>query len=418
MQDLNMARYLQKRRRRWYAVMEIPSDLKKVFGKPRFVQSLQTESLSEAERRVHSVVAKWKKLIHLKRSGKPIGDAVKAMELQQAEMRAEGYSDGEIKAHQEDLAYEFQDDELLTATKVVHGEWVRLDRHIDDYLDTLEVTDKTEDMQRSDLKRFAAKFELPEDATRKSVADWVMTDLMGEKKLSHKTCRRIISACRGYWRWLQDNQGVEGAAPFDGVVPQARRKTSKQAVSERRKGFGRGDYQKLLEGAQRGDEALSALIRLAAYTGCRIEELCSLKLEQITDQAIEIRDAKTEAGWRTVPIHNHIADLVAELADASDDGFLLSGLSFNKYGDRSNAIGKRFGRLKKSLGYGPDYVFHSFRKGVATQLESAGVPENISARLLGHDLKTMSYGLYSGGVGFPVLKDAIESLDWRNEQRT
>ena len=45
---------------------------------------------------------------------------------------------------------------------------------------------------------------------------------------------------------------------------------------------------------------------------------------------------------------------------------LFPELTLNKYGERSNAIGKRFGRLKTKLGYGEDYVFHSFRKGFAT----------------------------------------------------
>ena len=42
----------------------------------------------------------------------------------------------------------------------------------------------------------------------------------------------------------------------------------------------------------------------AAYTGCRIEELCILKLENVSDDKVEIVDAKSEAGWRTIPIHH------------------------------------------------------------------------------------------------------------------
>ncbi len=53
--------YLQQRGRRWYAVMEIPKSLRPRFGgKPRFLQSLGTESRSEAENLVHGVIAMWK----------------------------------------------------------------------------------------------------------------------------------------------------------------------------------------------------------------------------------------------------------------------------------------------------------------------------------------------------------------------
>ena len=76
-------------------------------------------------------------------------------------------------------------------------------------------------------------------------------------------------------------------------------------------------------------------------------------------------------------------------------------------------LGSKLGSIWVELGgYGSDYVFHSFRKGVATQLETGRVPENVSARLLGHDLNTMSYGLYSGGVSFEVLSEAVENLKW------
>lgn len=98
--------------------------------------------------------------------------------------------------------------------------------------------------------------------------------------------------------------------------------------------------------------------------------------------------------------------------DSSEDGYLLSGLSYNKYGSRSNAIGKRFGRLKASLDYGPDLVFHSFRRGVATQFENKKVPEVIAARILGHEFPTMSFGTYSGGADLKTLSEAVETLDW------
>ena len=153
---------------------------------------------------------------------------------------------------------------------------------------------------------------------------------------------------------------------------------------------------------------------LAAYTGCRIEELCSLKLDEVSDNTFEIVDAKSEAGWRTVPIHSNISQLVARLVATSKDGYLLSGLTFNKYGDRSNAIGKRFGRLKAGLGYGEFHVFHSFRKGFATQLENANIPLNVSARLMGHEVEGQTFGNYSEGLALRQLQEAISVISWRS----
>jgi integrase len=115
------------------------------------------------------------------------------------------------------------------------------------------------------------------------------------------------------------------------------------------------------------------------------------------------------------PIHNDIKQVIARLVDTATGQYLISGLSFNKYGDRSNAIGKRFGRLKTRLGYGPDYVFHSLRKGFATQLENAGVPHNVAARLMGHELSDMTFGGYSDGLMFERLKEAIAKVDYSKQ---
>jgi integrase len=91
---------------------------------------------------------------------------------------------------------------------------------------------------------------------------------------------------------------------------------------------------------------------------------------------------------------------------------VLAGLTPNKYGDRSNAVGKRFGRLKSDLKFGPDFVFHSIRKTVATLLDNAGVPENVAADILGHEKPSITYGLYSGGSSLEVKKNALELLSY------
>ena len=51
------------------------------------------------------------------------------------------------------------------------------------------------------------------------------------------------------------------------------------------------------------------------------------------------------------PLHPMLRPMVASLKSRSKDGYLLSGLTFNKYGDRSNAVGKRFGTMKDRLGF-------------------------------------------------------------------
>ena len=103
---------------------------------------------------------------------------------------------------------------------------------------------------------------------------------------------------------------------------------------------------------------------------------------------------------------------MTRLIEGGKDGHVLSGLTVNKYGDRSNGIGKRFGKLKSAMGLGSQDVFHSLRKTVVTILENAGVPDNVVADIVGHEKTTMTYGLYSGGVSLAVKRDALDKLTY------
>lgn len=297
--------------------------------------------------------------------------------------------------------------------KLATRQWEQTDELLEDWLATLDNEAKTIDMKRSDVLRFSQRFRLTKDVGRQAVLDWV-DHLLHEERLSPATVRRIVSACRGYWAFLQRRGSAAGTGdPFSKAVPPAPRKKTKAQLAAQRKAFTPEQVVVLLEAAEtKGDTPLLRLIWLAMWTGCRIEELCSLRLSHVLADRLQIEDAKSEAGWREVPVHSRLLPLVHELSATSRDGYLLSDLSTNKYGDRSNAIGKRFGHLKTAQGFGRDYVFHSIRKTVATQLEAAGVQESVSARILGHEVPTMTYGLYSGGVPFQVKREAFEIIDY------
>ncbi|MFV1875505.1 tyrosine-type recombinase/integrase [Nioella sp.] len=416
-----MPKYLQKRRRRWYAVLDIPKALRPALGgHARFVESLKTESLTEAERKVPQVIGQWKALIEAVRRGDPaplVDHQATALAWRE---QLDSITDEEERDGVESVMVELAKEHERTNPgqgvemfKVATRQWERTDELLEDWLATLDNEAKTVDMKRSDVLRFSQRFRQTKDVNRQAVLSWV-DHLLQQDGLAPATVRRIVSACRGYWEFLQRRGLAAGKSdPFHKVVRPASRKKSKAQIAAMRKPFTPEQVDLLLEAAAtKGDTPLHHLIWLAMWTGCRIEELCGLRLNHVKDDRLLIEDAKSEAGWREVPIHSKLLLLVRELSTSSRDGYLLSGLTSNKYGDRSNAVGKRFGHLKKAQGFGPDYVFHSIRKTVATQLEAAGVQESVSARILGHEVPTMTYGLYSGGVPFEVKQEALESLSY------
>jgi integrase len=108
--------------------------------------------------------------------------------------------------------------------------------------------------------------------------------------------------------------------------------------------------------------------------------------------------------------HVRLASVLKRLIGERTTGLVLAGLTENKHGDRSNAIGKEFGYLKQGLGYGPRIVFHSIRKTLATIVEDAGVSENLTADILGHEKPRIAYGLYPGATPLATKAEAVAKL--------
>jgi integrase len=279
---------------------------------------------------------------------------------------------------------------------------------------TLKLKPRQLDQYESDLKLFGADLALAQ-VDRETAQKWALD--RGKAGDSNKTISRRLAALRGYWRWMADEKlasdaGPNGSGPFD------RLRLPKEAKDRgvRRTSFTAPQVAALYDAASghtaqwARDEPLAALIALAAHTGARIEELCGLTVAQVDLVGWVMHvSSKTRAGDRVVPIHNAIRPMVARLVrNAMDHKWLIHCRIDNSYGERSQAIGKRFGRLKSRLGHGPELVFHSLRKTVATMLQDSGCPEAIAADILGHELQTMSYGVYSTGSAIETRRTWLE----------
>jgi integrase len=223
---------------------------------------------------------------------------------------------------------------------------------------------------------------------------------------SHKTRKRRLSAirkfCQDTGRPMPDSKEI-----MEGIV----KAPKGTAQANRRDSFTVARVLALIEMAdRRGDGPLRDLIALALYTGARLGELATLKVGQIDLGQGSMRVAsKTDAGDRTIPIHKAIRPLVeALMAHHDPEGYLIHTTAENVLGERGMALGKRFGILKTKAGHGPSLVFHSIRKTVATALQDCGCPEPIAADILGHEIATMSYGVYSTGSSLATRREWLE----------
>lgn len=417
-----MSDHIEQRHNTFYATLYIPKALRPMFGgKVKFQQTLKTDSRSKAIRLAAPIVALWKAEIErTKRGSKDINQA--DMESWQEALRKAGHTDSDeqqtlleaLSGFAEKLE-EKKEGSGVDYYKRATGERIDTLKYLDAYLDSLEHenTPKTIDMKRSAITSFAKHFPTLDKIERRSV-NQNMNDLATQEGWKQKTVGRVLSFYRGYWVYLQSLDVVpEDLNPFDKLKIKSVRSTP----ADRRIAWKPVDLVAMWKAAvKREDDQLADLIQLGMWTGARIDELTSLKLSDIREDEgiryLAITDAKTDAGWRMTPIHSKLIPLVDRLKGNRKDGYLLEGLGENKYGSRYNAIQQRFGRLRTSLGHGPTLVFHSIRHTFVTLLENSGVPENVAADIVGHEKKTITYGVYSHGNKLQIQKDALERIGY------
>jgi integrase len=407
----DVMKHALKKHRTWYAALTVPADVRDIIGKVRFFQSTKTESAALAANRVALLVARWQAEIAKARGTLPNQRDDFWLTLRK---QYEGTSDEATMMAIEDVAEaaakKAGDPSLYMIATAQAPAPTALNPLVAEWKAALKLAPKTADQQHRDVLRMAEHFQYVEKLKPQAVKAW--TDGLIVQKMTADSLERIMSGCRSLWRYMQDLHTVpmDAPDPFVGAFRLAKKKADRNKVA--REAFTAKDLAKVYAKAAKGDPALAQVIALGAYTGCRIEELFELKVEHCASGTFNIIDAKTDAGIRKVPIHPKLSKMVSTMKKASTDGFLIPSTAAGQYGVRSDPASKRFGRLKTAMGFGPEHVYHSIRKTVATLLEQAAVPEGIAADILGHEKKTMSYGLYSAGSSHSQKLEALAKVGY------
>jgi len=246
----------------------------------------------------------------------------------------------------------------------------------------------------------------------------------GPETLSDKTLARHLSAIHGLFTWASDTGYLDGPNPVkvSGGKSTQRHKRGTFTDAEIAAIFADWTFETRPRPHSHGN-ALPWISILGAFTGARLEAICSLRVDDVRQEGgvhfLDIRADKTDAGTRLVPIHSQVIALGFLDYVASCRGYLFPSLGKpDRNSRRSVYIGKMFSRHCRAVGIDkPLLGFHYWRKTVATKLENAGVPELDAARLIGHKIKTMSYGVYSGGPDLARLADVVERIKYKEWHR-
>ena len=165
---------------------------------------------------------------------------------------------------------------------------------------------------------------------------------------------------------------------------------------------------------------------LGLYTGARIEELCSLYLEDFkVEHGINIisinsnhdKKLKSKAAERLIPVHPELEKLGllkhVDKLRIKKEKQLFPELPRQRDG-YSQTPSKWFGKFKIKVGITSQFkVFHSFRHTVANALKQADVPRDQAAEILGHDRgKDVTYSRYGKPSEAKRQLEVIKKLDF------
>jgi integrase len=431
--------YLKLRGLTWYVRVQIPPHLRAAAGgKREYVKTLKTGDLHEANRLKHAHVAAFKgRLAALERR--------KPNELSELYEKALAWRDAMERHKGEVLFYEGGDhpyyatDEFLSqiseeaneflgthgekaATsfyKIAKGEGSPLRGHVDTWLDQQVgvVTGQTNAQHRTVMNVFltwAGEGALIEDVTRRQAGEFVDHLLAPTSRLKRKTTQRYVSSLSSLWTWLEA-RGLAQGNPWRG---HGVGKKSKRGDADKRGQWSDDALMKVLSGryTPRYTDILKDLVRLALVTGARLDELCALKVDDVHQRKegwwITIREGKTAAAVREVPVHDSAAHVLARRHKRAQS-FIFEGLvPGGPDKKRSWNVSKAFGHYTRKLDLGEGrQVFHTLRNTFTEAMEAAEVPESTTKLIIGHARQSMTYGLYSKGRRVQ-LRQAINKLHY------
>ena len=291
-----------------------------------------------------------------------------------------------------------------------------------------EITNKSSSPK---LKLFAETLRnKPVDlVTRDDIRDW--REFLADMELAPTTIRLHFGVVGAMFTWAKN----EGKATIDNPLKGLRPKEQ----AEGREAFTPEDLKALFHSplytghwrADRRERPGSVLVKdhkywlplVALHSGLRVEEAAKLTVRDVREVegvwSFCVRDTKTAAGNREVPVHPRLVQLGLlnhrDEVEKAGKLQLWPELSKGSEGRYSQGFVQWWSGFRKLIGLGRDgLVFHSFRHTFISAMEVAGVPETLAGRIAGHATgKTVTFKTYGGKPLSPAEKlKQFEALDF------
>jgi len=155
------------------------------------------------------------------------------------------------------------------------------------------------------------------------------------------------------------------------------------------------------------------MCKFTIFTGLRLEEVLSIKKEDIQDNFIHVvtlDDTNNKKHKRIIPVHENILNLIEYQRKHSKFKYLF--FDYEKKNEVKNAGKRTNNRLKKIID-DKDKSFHSFRKNFSQEIElNTNSDEKTKKYLMGHSFKNdITHTVYNKNkINIQKLVDCINQI--------
>lgn len=402
-------RYLQRLGHSWYVRVKVPPSLQKVVGNTHIRRALGTRDLDQAN------VLKWAQVKAIKadlvrlRAADPKADEAARIRASLMEQRARG-DERAVDTSVDYAAERAQQIEDETGNVAQAKAWFdiatadtpTLAELMEKWLAGEHYKEQTKSQHRAALED-VTKF-LGGDRLAAAIDDDVavnfVEDSLKKSGQSYNTQRRKLNSLVAFWNWLGYRKHIpRGFNPWRGFKLSKARTV--KATPDKRP-YNESELLKLFATPPEY-RGLDDVMVLGLYTGARLEELCALRMPDVSRRAgmflLTLRTDKGKTRERTIAVtHPHPVAVLARRWRKDEGGQLFPEFKPGGYdGKLSWAVSKAFGRFRDAVGLPRGVDFHSFRRTLITLLENAGADQVMIARYVGHALPTLAFTVYSGG---------------------
>lgn len=448
--------YLELHGGTWRVVVFVPAAVRRTVGATKLLHNLGTDSLREANVLKRPHVERFKRRLAdaLANAAKPSQDDMH-LAVEYSRIAKELARDGTVEEkddfnravyerHAEirwkdarwvrvvdpeegptevEEALPEQTEKARLFSAVAHGRVTPVDLRHDEYLDTLEVKDRTlADDARAlrMLKDWCTRAEVPStlQAIDISAAHAFVDDLVKNSGLDRVTCKKYVGRLAGYWQWMAPRlPAAAGRNVFAGIVIRKR----KAEAEAKERPFTDREVADLLRGP--AEPHMLDLMLIGALTGARLDAIVDLKVSDTERGCFLFKRQKRETHARYVPIHPAIQEAVARRRAGKDPAADLfpEWPPVRKAGsmrERSFKTSNHFTAYRRSVGVDEQVPgkrrslvnFHSFRRWFISRMEQAEVPEAMIAAIVGHKRGSITLDVYSEGPKMQAARRAIAQI--------